>query len=301
MYVAVRDVTLRQAGYRTVAEGLSELGLNAVELAVNRDLSVAWPDTVPTSPRRPVVTPSDVAACRQAYADAGIHVSGLLMANNFNAANIDDEIEWVLAGVAVAEGLGADAVRIDAAMTGQHELALDRRASIYSQAVCRVLRDTPDSDVPVGIENHGLQGTDPRWLQCVLDTVGSPRLGLTLDTANFYWAGHPIDQVYAHIEHFAPYTKHVHCKNISFEPDKRDKYREPGWGYGDHVCPIPDGDIDHHRVVELLTVAGYCGGLAIEDEALGKFEGDERRRQLLRGADHLAGIAEQFGGSRLHA
>ncbi|MEN6346763.1 MAG: sugar phosphate isomerase/epimerase family protein [Armatimonadia bacterium] len=300
MYVAVRDMTLRQAGYATLLEGLRDLELDAIELALGRDLSLPMPGKVLDEPRLRLVEDASLTTLRHAYAQEGIHISGLLLANNFHAVDLEAEIEWVAAGIRLGAALGVDAVRIDAVMTGQQELSLTERAGIYAKAVLKVLQRVPDTQVPLGIENHGYQGNDPQWLQRVLDAVASPRVGLTLDTANFYWAGMPLQQVYTMAEHFAPYVKHVHCKNLSFEPERREVSRQPGWGYGEHVCPIPDGDVDHRRLARLLWEAGYSGGLNIEDESLGKFLGHNRRGQLRRDADHLAEIAQAYGGSRLY-
>lgn len=298
MYVGVRDMTLNHAGYGTVAEGLADLDLRAVELAVARDLGILGPDTGFREPRPAPVRPQDCAALREQYGRRGIRVSGLLLANNFNAVDIAAETRWVAEAVRIAAILGADAVRIDAAMTGQQEMPLRRRIDTYASAVSSVLEATGDTAVPLAIENHGVQGNDPEWLQGVLDAVASPRLGVTLDTANFYWAGLPLDEVYAAIEQFASHVKLTHCKNICFEADRRNARREAGWGYGEHVCPIPDGDLDHLRIARVLWEAGFRGGLVIEDESLSKFESDERRRQLRRDADHLAQVAETVGGAR---
>ncbi len=289
MYVAVRDAILTHAGYATIAEGLADLGVCAVELAINRDFSIPFPDAGLTDPRS---GPDAIAMCRQAYHTAGVRVSGLLVPNNFNAADIEPEIEWVASAVRIADRIGADAVRIDSAMTGQNDVSVRDRVRIYASAVSRVLDATEGSSMAIGIENHGIQGNDPEWIQGVLDAVGSERVGLTLDTGNFYWAGHPLDEVYRLIEQFAPYVKHVHCKNLTFKSDQRQARRTPGWDYGRHVCPVPDGDIDHARIVGILTSVGYAGGLNIEDESLSKFEGDDRRDQLRRGVDHLARLVD---------
>ena len=113
---------------------------------------------------------------------------------------------------------------------------------------------------------------------------------MTLDTGNFYWRGHPIDNVYDIIEHFSSFTRHTHVKNINYPEDVRATERELGWKYGEYVSPIPDGDIDHARVVEILEAANYTGDMCIEDESLGKFEGDERKTTLKRDADYLLGL-----------
>lgn len=290
MHVGVRDVIIQHAGFSTIREGLRTLGLQAVELALSRDLSVTAPDATLIDPRHPMHTPGDVADARRKYETADLRVGAILMANNFNSHNREAEVLWVAEGVRIAAGLGAAVVRIDAAMTGQQELSFARRVELFASAATDVLQATPELSMPLAIENHGLQGNDPQWLRAVLDAVASPRLGLTLDTGNFYWAGMPLERVYETMERFAAEVKHVHSKNLAFEPERRDIDRELGWGYGEHVCPIPDGDIDHARVLQILRGAGYDGGLYIEDESLGKFDGSDRAQQLVRDVEHLKGL-----------
>lgn len=290
MHIGVRDVIIQHAGFSTIREGLRALGVEAVELALSRDLSVTAPDATLIDPRHPMRTPADVADARLRYEEANVRVGAILMANNFNSHNREAEVEWVAEGVRIAAGLGATVVRIDAAMTGQQELSLERRVDLFASAVRDVLGATSELPVPLAIENHGLQGNDPEWLRAVLDAVASARLGLTLDTGNFYWAGMPLERVYETMERFASEVKHVHCKNLAFEPERQGVDRELGWGYGEHVCPIPDGDVDHGRVLDVLRAAGYDGGLYIEDESLGKFDGSERAQQLVRDVEHLKGL-----------
>ena len=47
-------------------------------------------------------------------------------------------------------------------------------------------------------------------------SVADERFGLTLDAANFYWAGYPLSRIYELVEQFVPRTRHVHCKNIDY-------------------------------------------------------------------------------------
>jgi sugar phosphate isomerase/epimerase len=133
-------------------------------------------------------------------------------------------------------------------------------------------------------------GNRPEFLQAVFEAVSSPRLGLTLDTGNFYWFGHPLSRVYEIMRQFAPKVKHTHVKNIAYPPEMREQQRPIGYEYGRYVCPIYEGDINHSIVVEILREAGYNGDLCIEDESLGKFAPDERRSVLQRDAEHLKAL-----------
>ena len=116
----------------------------------------------------------------------------------------------------------------------------------------RVIETTEDTGVAFGIENHGGTTNDPEFLKPLFDRVGSKRLGLTLDTGNFYWFGHPLSKVYELYEAFAPRVCHTHCKSIRFPETEREKQRPMGWEYGKYNCPIYEGDIDFRRVVKIL-------------------------------------------------
>ena len=298
MYVAIRDVCIFQVGYPSIAQALDELELNAVEVAVERNLKIPAPAGPAGDTKLSVATAADISAAAEVYQEKGLHVSGMFVANNFNAPRLEEEIQWVAAAARAGEALGADAVRLDAAMTGQRELPLEQRVTLYAEAVRQVLAATEDCQIPLAIENHGAQGNDPQWLHQVLAQIASPRVGLALDAANFYWAGHALSRVYEIAEELAPYVRHVHCKNIAYPTGHRQRPRQAGWEYGQYVAPTHQGDIDHSKIIGSLAAAGYRGGLNIEDESLPKFAPGQRRRVLRQVADYLADLAEAVGGGR---
>ena len=301
MYVGVRDVILFQAGYNTLLAGLKALEIDAIELMVDRDLRVSSLTGASGQPRLSLSAADALAATADHYGKHGIRVSALLLANNFNCPDVEAEVSWVADVVRVAADLGADAVRIDSAMTGQQQLPLEQRIACFADACAQILAATADCGTPLAIENHGAQGNDPLWLQGVLDRVNSPRLGVCLDTGNFYWAGHPLSRVYEIIAQFAPRVVATHVKNIKYPAERREVERELGWGYGEYVAPIYEGDLDHDRIAQTLAAAGYTGALNIEDESLGKSAADERRDVLRRNADYLADITCRHGGTRCYA
>lgn len=285
MYASIRDGSLLSAGYRTIAEGLKDLGLSAVEMDFSRQGTVRTL-TVPGASF--LLTDEHARRSFQEHFDEqGVRVSALLLANNFNADDLDGEVAWCTQAINAAGALGIKAVRIDSAMRGERDLDLDTRIKRFTTGITAVLKATEASGVPLGIENHGACGNQREFLDAVLDGVSSPRLGMTLDTGNFYWYGYPLDEVYEILEHFAPRTKHTHVKNINFPDSERQKRREIGWKYGEYACPIPDGDIDVRRVVGFLKAAGYQGDICIEDESLGRFPEGERKGILEKDAAFL--------------
>lgn len=290
MIVSIRDHVALTGGYATLAEALADLGLHAVELDADRDgrvLSLLQPGRA----RICLNDPTGTDALADEIARTGITVTALLLATDFNHPEIARELDWVEAMVRAAARLGVPALRIDAIMRGEKELPLSERQEIFARGVRDVLARTDGLPVSLGIENHGIQGNDPAFLEGLMAKVGSPRLGMTLDTGNFYWAGHPREEVYAILARLAPTAVHTHVKNIAYPEDRRDVRRDAGWEYGRYVSPIPDGDIDHARVAGLLKAAGYAHDLCIEDESLDRFDQETRRRHLREAAAHLRACA----------
>src|SRR5579884_2918013 len=215
MYLSIRDEIVFAAGYPTLAEGLRDLNLPGVELFVRED------DTVPAiapeggKARLKLTDPADLKALQAQARAANARISALCMGNDFNAEDKQFQVDWAVRTVRAAKELGAPAVRIDAIMHGERDLPLEQRYALVADAVKRILAQTEDTGIDLGIENHGYQGNDPAFLRGLLDAVGSPRLGLTLDSGNFYWRGWPLSRVYEIYEEFAPHVKHTITRTLS--------------------------------------------------------------------------------------
>ncbi|MCS7253174.1 MAG: sugar phosphate isomerase/epimerase family protein [Armatimonadota bacterium] len=288
MFVSVRDSVVMHAGYEKLIDGLRDIDVWAVELNIDRQLRVASL----TEPGKlvSIVADEEVEAYKEELERNGVRVSALLLSNNFGVEDIEAELNWIVEAIRRAHKLGCIAVRIDSAMSGEREMPFEERVKRFCYCLKRVIGETEDTNIPLGIENHGYQGNTPEFLQAVIEGVGSERLGLTLDTGNFYWYGHPLSTVYEIERMFAPLTKHTHLKNIRYPEEMREIQREVGWRYGEFVCPLPDGDINHAIIVRYLRDANYDGDLCIEDESLGKFDLQERKAVLKRDADYVKSL-----------
>jgi sugar phosphate isomerase/epimerase len=179
--------------------------------------------------------------------------------------------------VKVAEQLDVPVIRIDVV---PRTLKLEEFAAFATKACKQLCDATKTSKIRFGIENHGKATNDPDLMEQILKGVGSDRLGITLDTANLYWWGHPLDEVYRIYERFAPHVVHTHCKSIRYPDDKKNAKREMGWEYAKYTCPIYEGDLDFNRIAAILRRAGYRGDLCIEDESLARFPEAERSENL---------------------
>ncbi|MCZ7646559.1 MAG: sugar phosphate isomerase/epimerase [Planctomycetota bacterium] len=284
MYVSTRDAMLKHTGIADPWAALKALEVNAVELNFTRE---ATTDGFHGNGGKPFELGAEAGrkAAKAAFDAHGAKVCALLMANDF-AGDLDAEVAWGVSAVRAAAALGAPAVRVDM-VPRRKDIALDAFTQRCVEAARRILAETEGSGVALGVENHGHISNDPAFLDKIFAGVGSERMGLTLDTGNFYWWGHPIDKIYGIMERFAARARHTHAKNINYPPADRARQREIGWEYKQYCCPLDEGNMDHARIAKILKAAGYAGSLCLEDESLGKFPESERLGILQRNIRHL--------------
>ena len=279
MDVAIRDAMLPKLDAATFFQTLRDVGVSAVELEIAADGTTPHllrEDGTPHS----VADESSVRTLKSRLDAAGVRVSALLLATDFSSADTSAHVAWAVKAAHAASDLGVPAVRIDP-LSRDRSLPGDVVRERFLRATSRVLRDTEDTGVALAIENHGPMANDPEFLDEVFAALPDPRLGLTLDTGNFYWFGMALPEVYATIERFAPRAKHTHLKNINYPPELANQRRPVGHEYGKYWCALHEGNLDLRRVVGIFRGAGYDGDLCIEDESLGK-NPPERRTAILR-------------------
>lgn len=269
-----RDLYLGLTGQPDCWSALKALGAQGAEVLVNEHLDcpmLKHPDHHYT-----LATADGIAALKDGMAESGLRVSAFLLGTRFDE-QLEQSVKWVRGVAAAADKLGVRAIRIDVA---PHRLKPEDFLPFAIRACQRVCEIGADTAVKFGVENHGRCTNDPAFLEKLFDGVGSERLGLTLDIANFYWFGHPLDSLYGIYEKFAPRVVHTHCKNIRYPADRRNVRRPMGWEYDKYESPIYDGDIDFQRVTAILRRANYPGDLCVEDEELGKFPKAEQPEVL---------------------
>ena len=279
--LACRDGHLKMTGKKDSWSALESIGAEGVEASVGDDLSL--PGLFHPDRRYSAASPADIEALRADMKAAGKRISALCMANRFDERP-ETEVEWCVKAARAAQALGAKAIRIDVVPRKKPAAEfLDFAVKTLKQ----VIEATESTGVAFAIENHGGTTNNPEFLTPLLERVGSPRLGLTLDTGNFYWFGHPLSKVYELYEAFAARVRHTHCKSIRYPEAEREKRRAMGWEYAKYNCPIYEGDIDFRRVVKILRGAGYAGDLCVEDESLGRFPAEECGGILAKEIRHL--------------
>ncbi|MEU6642650.1 sugar phosphate isomerase/epimerase [Saccharomonospora sp. NPDC046836] len=166
---------------------------------------------VADSPELEAATAPELARLREAAAGVGVHWQ-----IGFTGAT-PERLEHFLAA---AVALEADVARIvihDSSDTSPEISAIADHAQSYEQA-----------GVTLGIENH-FSTTSPRLIE-VVESIGSPAVGVVLDVANSIMCG---EWPHETIALLAPHTVCLHLKDYRLESDVD--------GVGGHVVGTPLG------------------------------------------------------------
>lgn len=262
--LACGDATLGHAKEADCWAALKAIGAQGVEATISEDLS--FPGLTHPTRKYSGATPEGLATLKADLQTAGCKITALMMHTRYGTQT-ERQIEWTVKAARIAQSLGVPAVRIDVV---SHKPDQKEFLQFAIETLKKIVAASESTGVVFGVENHGRTTNNPEFLDALFAGVGSKRLGLTLDTGNFYWFGHPLAKVYELYARFAPRVYHTHCKSIKYPADQRDTQRPMGWKYGEYNCPIYQGDVDFRRVVKILRDAGYSNDMCIEDESLGK-------------------------------
>jgi sugar phosphate isomerase/epimerase len=283
--VACRDVHLKSLGQPDCWSALKALGAGGVEVGVTDDLQC--PGLFHPQKKYRVADADSIGVLKEDLEAQGLRITALCMNNRLDE-RLEREVGWAKQLLVAAQKLGVTAIRIDVVPRAIKAEEFMPFAVKACKQLCEPAEDTP---VRYGIENHGHWTNRPEIMEGLLDGVGSAHLGLTLDAMNFYWFGHPLQDLYGIIERFAPRTFHTHCKNLRYPEDKRNAARPIGWEYEKRAAPLYAGDIEYQRVAEILARAKYGGDLCLENECLGRFPKEEHAGILQKEVALLSQLA----------
>ena len=272
--VTCRDAMLRRSGAAHCWEAMTLYGVDGVESDITDDLTLPnlYGDVSPFS----VSSREDRDRLRAALEKAGKKITAFCMHNRLDERP-EFEVKWCSRVAEAASDLGVPAIRIDVV---PQKIPREEFLPFAAEILRKVIAATEKTGIRFAIENHGNTTNNPEFLDALFSRVGSPRLGLTLDTGNFYWFGHPLSHLYEIYEHFAPRVFHTHCKSINYPAEEREKQRPMGWEYSKYHCPIYQGDIDFGRVLAILKKANYSNDLCIENEMLGRLSAEEAAKTV---------------------
>lgn len=279
--ISVRDAMIPVAEGESFFDAVRGIGVAAIELEIREDLSC------PALPIASIKDTASIQSLRKTFADEGIRISALLLATDFSGPKAETHVAWAARVVEAAAELGVPVIRIDP-LTADRALAAEVVQERFTRRVSQLLELTRGLPVDLGMENHGPIANDPAFIDGVFASIPDPRLGLTLDTGNFYWFGFSLDELYGLIDRYAFRAKHTHFKSINYPPELRAQRRPVGVDYGKYCCSLDEGNLDLIRIVGSLRRAGYRRDLCIENESLGKHPPVMRATLLQRDARALA-------------
>jgi len=278
--VSIRDQILPIAAGQTLFDVLRTIGVDAVELLVDFNQFVPYvrgEEAIAYSVRDAEST----RQLRRRFETERMRISALLVNTDFCADDAPAHVKWATRVVQAAGELEVPVVRIDP-LTVKRSFASSQVRENLISSLRQILDQTAGSRVDLGLENHGPLANDEQFLDEVLNALAGPRVGLTLDTGNFYWWGYPLADVYRLIEKYAARAKHTHVKNVNYPPALAREKRPIGHEYKQYCSTLIDGNLDLRRVAQILCDAGYRRDLCVEDESLFKFPQAERVQVLRR-------------------
>ncbi len=220
-----------------------------------------------------------VSKVRQWADRSGIAMTSVAGYNDFGApagAPLDAEIERLVSCCQLAAELEVPVVRAFVADAAEGvELA-----TIWPQVVAAFQRVAERADalgVTVGVENHGRLVNDGPLLARLVDTIGSDRVGLTVDTGNFAWGGHDPERTRLDLAAALPKAVNVHIKDVVWD------------GCSTRFVTAGTGDIGVADVIRRLREQGYAGPVLSEYEGSeSHLEGTRRSIAFLRDVQEAA-------------
>jgi len=202
---------------------------------------------------------ADYETAKKLLADAGIVATSLGGYCDFSQTDdkaLEEQVEGFVGYCQRAVKLGIPITRAFAGDVKEGHSLADFEWRII-EAFAEVMARIKDLDVKVGIENHGRLANDGLFLRKLIETVASPKLGMTIDTGNFYYAGHSPETVEKFFRLLAPYTLSVHIKDVAYRNGKP------------FFVPAGRGIVNLPRMYKLLEGNGYTGAIISE------YEGEE--------------------------
>jgi len=286
--IACRDVHLKSVGQKDVFSAMDAIGVDGVEVTVHLD--GRCPDLFDHGKKYSIADADNIRILNDVLQKNKKKITAFCLHNRFDE-RADEEVDLVVKTARAAVALGVPSIRIDIVPRRLKDKE-DEFIKFAIQTGQRLVKETNDTPIRFGVENHGGTTNKPEFLRKLFNGVGSKRFGLTLDTANFYWFGHPLSKLYEIYSEFARWACHTHCKSIQYPKAEQEKKRRMGWEYGKYTCPIYEGDIDFKRVLAVLEKNNYAGDLCIENESLRRFPKEQHQMILAREVAFLRGLTE---------
>ena len=150
--------------------------------------------------------------------------------------------------------VGTDILRSDGGSNRDGQVPREEWDAMLEEAFVRSAAFAEEFGVRIALDNHGDATNDGDWQLSLIERVGSPRLGVNLDTMNYRWFGHDLETITRYCRILAPHVFHTHLKDG----------RNPRPDY--QGAALGEGEIDLRSTVDILQAAGYEGVWTAEYE-----------------------------------
>jgi sugar phosphate isomerase/epimerase len=295
MKVGIRDGYLKSMLYKDVWTAAKAIGVRRLEIEVTPELTCPNLYEADGSLHR-IDEPAAVDRLRNAFKKHNLSINAFTTVIPLGGEKTPQQIQqWVTAVAQVAQHLKVPVIMMPLIARGIEDDEFIRRAKEFVGPLETVSRQT---GVQLTIENLGHYLNRQEILDPILKAFDTKHVGLTLDICNMYWFGHPLPKIYELAEHFAPYVRYAHIKNVKYPDDQKQSPRPEGWEYSKYAEPVKTGDLDFKRIIGFYYRAGYRGDLTLEDDSLGKFKMPELREIHLQDIQHLHQIIAMLSSGR---
>lgn len=175
---------------------------------------------------------------------------------------VENHHKWVKA----AKHLGCHSIRVNTYGDGTREV--QKEAAVDSLG--RLSEFAKDYGINIIVENHGGYSSDGRWLADVMQQVDMENCGTLPDFGNFCIRsekGSCVEEYnrYKGVRQMMPFAKGVSAKSYAFNDEGQET------------------TIDYHRMLKIISDAGYTGhiGIEYEGDGIGEYDGIKATKALL--------------------
>jgi sugar phosphate isomerase/epimerase len=274
MKVGIRDGYLKSMQYQDVWTAARAIGVNRLEIEVTPELKC--PNLYEAGGTLyHIDDPASVDHLKKTIKKQKLSINAFATVIPLSGEKTPQQIQqWVTAVAKVAQQLKVPVIMMPLIARGIDDDEFIKRAKEFVGPLAPIASQT---GVQLTIENLGHYLNRQEILDPILKSFNTKQVGLTLDICNMYWFGYPLSRIYELAEHFAPYVRYVHVKNIKYPEEQRRNQRAEGWEYLKYAEPVKSGDLDFKKIIGFYYQAGYRGDLTLEDDSLGKFKMPELR------------------------
>lgn len=284
MFVAIRDALIRSLRFDDPIEGLRFLDINYFELAVDKTISC------PFFYNLNLTREEDISKLKEILEKENLKICAILLMNDFGEKKVEREIEYLVRGIKIAQELKVPVVRINAVMKLDYVRTIENALLVTIKCINSALKQA-NQNIWLAVENHGIVSNRVEFLRELFAQLKDKKVGLTLDTCNFYWYGYPLSKLYEIYQEFAHLVKHTHIKNAIAKDSRKNETRKPQEVI---MTPLYEGDIELDKVIQILKNANYNYDLTIEDESLSRYTIDKRRDIVKKDRKYLEEILESL-------